>query len=139
MEAAPGLPREVSALAGIGGRLYRAGGTLAAVVREIAKQRVHVVVRGPIDEMSTCSLLGHQARVRKLLQMEGKRGGRDAQGFLNDARCQPALPGHDQRPKNFEAQWVSQCRQRLNDFFLFHDSRIVELKMFVKLGLRQSK
>src|SRR5438105_3147832 len=52
---------------------------LAAVLGEVAEQRVHVAERGAVDDVAAETLLSDQARVRQLFQVERQRVGRDPQ------------------------------------------------------------
>src|SRR4030095_10115677 len=58
-------------------RVHGADLALAAVLREIAQERIHALERGSIDETAALALLADQACIHQLFQLEGQHCGRD--------------------------------------------------------------
>src|SRR5258708_34466517 len=120
----------------LGGAVHRGGveaaGALAAVLGQVAEQRVHPVVRRPVDEIAAGPRLGPQSGVGQFLQMEGQRGGGDVERIGHRARREAGPAGHYKRAKHPQAQWLRQSGKRADRVGFLHASTILEITKLFK-------
>jgi hypothetical protein len=113
-----------------------AGLPLAAVLRQVAEQGIHLREVGAVDQVASARLAADQARVGQFLEVERERAGRHAELLGDHAGRQAGRAGHDQGTKGTQALRLGQCGQRLHGAGLvgegirqcrFHISMIVEI------------
>ena len=99
----------------------------AAVLGEIAKQTVHLLVGRAVDDVATAALLYDEARSGQLFEMKRHGRRRDvAQLFHEIARCAALWPCHNQFSKHVKAHGMRKSAERRDGYNLLHISRIVE-------------
>src|ERR1035441_266350 len=100
-----------SACAGDTGFEDRAPGALTTVLGEIPEQRVHVIERSAVDDVSARALLRNQSCIRQLLEMKRQRAAGDVGSLGYGSRRQSGLTPKYQGPKYPQPDRLGQSRK----------------------------
>src|SRR4051812_33522834 len=88
----------VISLAGLaGGRLRQALLALAAVFGQVGEHAIHAVEHDPVHQIAPDALLGDEAGVHQLLEVEGKAAGGNPQQLGDHARGCTVIARNDER------------------------------------------
>ena len=90
-------------------------------MRQVREHRVHLRVRGAIDQIAAVALLRHKAGMNELLQVERQGRRRDAEFGAERAGRQAKRPGDNEGAKHAQPARLGQRRQRL-DHAVFRQS-----------------
>jgi len=100
---------------------------LTAMLCQIGDQVIHGVEIRCIDNMAAMALGAHQAGSAHLLEMK-RQGSRGQREMVADRPCRQTPGTHlNQAPKDVQASFLCQRRERAQGFNLFHISNIIEL------------
>ena len=79
------------------------GAALAAVLGQVAEQRVHGLVAGRVDHRASLATHGDEAGVTQAVEMEGQGVGRELEGAGDPSRRHAVRPGLNQQAEHIEA------------------------------------
>ena len=100
---------------------------LAAVVHQEVEQVLSTPIVGGVDDLALPTLGLDEARPLQLLQVEGERGGRNAEMLcdLTGRKSRWTLPHEEAEDR--ETRLLAERRQRDQGLILFHHSKIIEI------------
>lgn len=113
---------------GAGARIGNlAGGALAAMFGEIAKQPIHPRKIGAVYQIAPLLLDTDQAGARQFFQMEGQRVASNAKLVGHDARRKTAQAGDNQGAKYPQTLGVGQSIESGDGLIFMHGSMVQRL------------
>jgi hypothetical protein len=113
----------------VASRLHRtqASGSLAAVLGEVAQQFIHGRERRSVNKVAPLALLADEARLDKLLQVEGQRVGGNIELIDQHSRNKSVFACNYQSAKDSKAHFLSQGSKGSNSVNFFHDLTIQQI------------